>query len=80
MPNEKDFENLHPATRDKLVVKGKNFAIVAGFRVILPLADRNNLYYASSSFACCMDGISNGKKNSSGCPFKVTYVRHPQDG
>lgn len=80
MPNEKEFIDCHPVIREELVRAVKNLANISGFRAILPFADRNNRYYASSSFACCMGGMSTERKTSSGCPFKMTYVKHPQEG
>ena len=74
MPNENDFD-CHPVIRDDLVRAVKNLAHIAGFRAILPFADRNNGRYASSSFACSMGGMSMNKKTASGCPFKVTFVK-----
>ena len=58
----------------------KSLALHSGFRAILPFADRNNRILASTSFTCCMGGMSSVRKVSSACPFKVTYIkRHDND-
>ena len=73
MANEKEFD-FCPFSRDDLIMGVKHKAMEAGFRAIIPFADRNNRFYNSSAFACCMGGVST-KKNASNCPFKVTYVK-----
>jgi hypothetical protein len=73
MCNENEY-NFHPFSRDDLIMGVKTKAYTAGFRAIIPFADRNNKYYSSTSFACCMGGVS-VKKVSSNCPFKLTYVK-----
>ena len=73
MDNEKEYD-FCPFTREDLIMYVKQKAGIAGFRAIIPFADRNNKYYASTAFACCMSGISL-KKASSNCPFKLTYVK-----
>jgi hypothetical protein len=78
MPNEADF-NFCPFTREDLIMHVKQRGLVAGFRPIIPFADRNNKYYASTAFACCMSGVS-VRKNCTGCPFKVTYVKQHAEG
>lgn len=78
MENEVEFD-FCPFTREDLILHVKHKANAVGFRAIIPFADRNNKCYASTAFACCMSGIS-VKKASSGCPFKVTYVKQHQEG
>jgi hypothetical protein len=73
MENEKDFD-FCPYTRDDLVMRVKQISGIAGFRAIIPFADRNNRFYASTAFACCMSGISI-RKHASNCPWKVTYIK-----
>lgn len=78
MQNEKDFD-FCPFSRDDLIMQVKHKAHIAGFRAIIPFADRNNRFYNSSAFACCMGG-SSMRKNSTNCPFKITYVKQHNEG
>lgn len=78
MKNEKDFD-FCSYNRDELIGQVKTKAAIEGFRAIIPFADRNNRFYASTSFACCMAGVSQ-RKLSSNCPFKITYVKQHQEG
>jgi hypothetical protein len=74
MPNEQDFD-FFPPTRDDLIYQVKQKSFNAGFRAIIPFADRNNRFQHSTSFACCLGGMSSIRKSTTNCPFKATYVR-----
>jgi hypothetical protein len=55
MPNERDFD-FTPFSREELIMSVKQRAHIAGFRAIIPFADKNNRFYHSTAFACCLGG------------------------
>jgi hypothetical protein len=72
-PNFHEF-NVNVETREQLIHSVKSIAAKMGFKAILPFSDRCNRTTAITYFCCSMSGQST-RKQSTNCPFKLTYMK-----
>ena len=76
-PDFDDFK-ISAETREQLIHTVKTIAAKIGFKAIIPFSDRNNRTTATSYFCCSLSGVSS-RKQSTNCPFKLTYMKTIND-